>query len=231
MFLAIAIIVVSALPALGAFHARRSGSDASLVALYTVFTCMSQVLAAKIAIIDLGFAAITFPTAVPIFAVTFLITDVVNERFGRSATHRMILAAFVAQVALLVFVWIATNLTPAPFWGLQEEWDAVFSTVPRITIASWATFLISENLDAILFDVLRRKTRGRHLWLRNAGSSVISLTVDTVVFVMLAFAGTGVPLAAIMAGQFVGKYAVALLDIPFMYINRSILGGAAREAS
>lgn len=218
------IVVVSAFTLGGAWYARRYERPDALVALYVIFAGLSQILAAKIAVFDLGFAQFTAPAAVLIFAVTFLLTDIVNEKFGRHAVHRMIAITLLTQVAMIVFLWIGGALPSAPFWTHQDAWNTLLGVVPRIAIASWLTFLVSENLDAWLFAAVRRRTGSRHLWARNAISSVISLTVDTVLFITLAFAGTGLPLWQLMIGQFATKYLVALIDIPFMYLNRAVLG-------
>lgn len=217
------IVLISLFTLFGAWYARRFNKPDGLIGLYVLFIALSQILAAKIAVFDLGFTTVTAPSAVLIFAVTFLITDIVNEKFGRRETHKMIFITFITQIAMLVFLWIGTALTPAPFWQNQVAWEAIFSIVPRITFASWIVFLISENLDAYLFAKLKEWTKGKHIWLRNAGSSIISLSVDTVLFVTLAFYGMGFPLWPLMVGQFVTKYLVAIIDIPFMYLNRWIM--------
>ena len=217
------IILISLFTIIGAWYARKYQKPDALIALYVIFIALSQILAAKIAIFDLGFTEVTAPAAVLIFAVTFLITDIVNEKFGRKETHRMIFIAFLTQVVMVAFIYIGTYLQPAPFWQNQQAWELIFGLVPRITLASWITFLVSENLDAYLFALIKKLTRGNYLWIRNAGSSIISLSVDTVLFVSLAFYGTGLPLWPLMVGQFLTKYLVAIIDIPFMYLNRWVM--------
>lgn len=219
-----AILLISLVTCIGSLYARKFRRPDALIALYVLFVALSQIIASKIAQFDLGFVSVTAPAAVLIFAVTFLITDIVNEKFGRRTVHYMIFLTLITQVIMLGFLYLGGALPPAPFWDGQPAWDRLFGVVPRITIASWVTFVISENLDAILFAVVRKITKGRHLWARNVLSSAISLTVDTVVFVTLAFAGSGMPLWIIMKGQFLTKYAVCLLNIPFMYLNRALLG-------
>jgi hypothetical protein len=220
----LAVLVISGFTVFGAAYAKRFQRADGLVALYVLFAALSQVMACKIATYDFFLFEVTAPAAVLVFAVTFLITDIVNEKFGRQEVHRMVFLTFVTQVAMVVFLFIGGRLQPAPFWDAQSAWDKLLGVVPRITVASWLTFLVSENLDAWLFSVVRRITRGRHLWARNALSSIPSLTVDTVIFVTLAFAGTGIPLWHVMLGQFCTKYLVAIVDIPFMYLNRAFLG-------
>lgn len=217
------IVLISLFTIFGAWYARKYEKPDALIALYVIFIALSQILAVKIATFDLGFTEITAPAAVLIFAVTFLITDIVNEKFGKKETHRMILIAFITQVVMVAFIYIGTFLKPAPFWQNQQAWKLIFGLVPRITIASWITFLVSENLDAYLFAFIKKLTGESYLWIRNAGSSIISLSVDTILFVSLAFYGTGLPLWPLMVGQFLTKYLVAIIDIPFMYINRWVM--------
>lgn len=218
------IVGISAFSLIGSWYARKFERADALVGLYVIFAGLSQIMASKIAVFDLGFRTFEAPAAVLVFAVTFLLTDVVNEKFGQRQVHEMILVTFVTQVAMVVFLWIGGRLPAASFWPHQAAWDALLGVVPRITVASWITFLVSENLDAWLFSVLRRRTGGRHIWLRSLFSTIPSLTVDTVLFVTLAFAGTTIPLWPIMLGQFVTKYLVGIVDVPFMYLNRSVLG-------
>lgn len=217
------IIVITSFTLFGAWYAKKYEKPDALIGLYVIFIALSQILAAKIAIFDLGFTEVTAPAAVLIFAVTFLITDIVNEKFGRKETYRMIFIAFITQVVMVVFIYLGTYLQPAPFWQNQQAWELIFGLVPRITLASWITFLVSENLDAYLFAFVKKLTGGNYLWIRNAGSSIISLSVDTILFVTLAFYGVGLPLWSLMVGQFLTKYLVAIVDIPFMYLNRWII--------
>ena len=94
--------------------------------------------------------------------------------------------------------------------------------MPRIIAASWASFLISENVDAFTFSWFTAKTKGRHLWARNAFSSISAMTLDSAIFVTLAFYGVA-PIVPLIVWQIVMKWLVALRDIPFMYLNRWVM--------
>lgn len=211
----------------GAWWARRYGKPDALIAMYVLFVAISQITAAKIASYDLGIVVVSAPAAVLVYSVTYLFADIVNERFGRQEVHRMILIAFVTQLAMVFFLWLATELAPAPFWENQEMWETIFGLVPRITLASWVAFLISQNLDAWIFDIFKRWTKGRHLWARNVISTVPALTVDTFIFVSVAFVGT-MPLWSLIEGQLLTKWLVGLVNIPFMYANRWIMFGSIK---
>jgi queuosine precursor transporter len=219
------IIGITVFSLLGSWYARKFDKPDLLVVLYVTFVLAAQVLAAKISAFDLGFKTFFVPGGVLVFSVTFLLTDIVNERFGRKETQRMILLAFVSQVALVFFFWMGVRLPPAPFWTAQAAWGSIFGLVPRITLASWIAFLVSENFDALIFSWFRKWTGGRHLWARNIFSSVPALALDSLIFVPIAFAGL-MPLGPLIVGQLALKWLTCVVDVPFMYLNRWLLMGA-----
>jgi hypothetical protein len=218
------IFISSLAPLAGAYYAGKKNQPDLLIAIYVVFLVLSQIFAVKIAEFNLGFTTVYTTGASLIFAVTFLITDIVNEKFGRKETQRMIWFAFITQIIMVAFIYLVSRLAPAPFWSDQEAWNKIFGFVPRIVGASLVTFLISESFDAWIFAGFKKITGGRFLWMRNVFSSVPALTLDTVLFVTLAFAGTGLPLWPLMVGQLFAKWTVGVIDIPFMYLNRRMLG-------
>ena len=86
----LAIVAITAFTLAGAWYARKYNRSDGLIAIYVLFTTLSQIMASKIANFDFGFFQVQAPAAVLVFAVTFLITDIVNEKFGRREVHRMI---------------------------------------------------------------------------------------------------------------------------------------------
>ncbi len=218
-------VAVTSFTLLGSLYARRLGRPDLLIGLYVAFVITAQILATKIAQFDLGVASFTAPAGILVFSVTFLLADIINERFGRKETQRVIFIAFIAQVAMAFFVWLGTQFESDPLWSVQgAKWNAIFSMVPRITFASWLAFLISENLDAYIYAWFKEWTQGRHLWMRNVFSSLPALAVDSLIFVPIAFWGAPFSLIfLIIKGQVIIKWIVGVISIPFMYINRAIL--------
>jgi queuosine precursor transporter len=217
------IISITSFTLIGSWYARKYNKPDLLIGLYVTFVLVSQILAVKISTFNLGFTTFFSPSGVLVFSITYLLTDIVNEKFGRKETQKMILIAFISQVAMLFFFWLGTTFPPAPFWTLQESWNQIFGIVPRITFASWVAFLVSENFDAFMYEFFKKLTKGKHLWTRNVFSSVPSLFFDSVIFIPLAFAGV-VPILPLIIGQTAIKWIVGLVNIPFMYLNKAILG-------
>jgi len=216
------IILITAFSLFGAWYARKYNKPDALIGLYVAFILISNIIAYKIAEFNLGFYTFYAPAAVLVFSVTFLFTDIVNEKFGRKETHKMIFIAFITQIAVALFVIISVYLKPAPFWPDQEIFAKILGFTPRIMLASWCAFLISENMDAYLFSWFRKLTNGRHLWMRNAFSSIPSMALDSVIFVIIAFYGVSSVLPLIL-GNIVLKWLVGVIDIPFMYLNRHMM--------
>ena len=216
------IIGVTIFTILGSWYAKKYDRPDAIIGLYVAFVLFSNFTATKIAEFNLGFYSFFAPAAVIIFSVTFLMTDIVNEKFGRKETHKMVFIAFFAQVAIAFFSWIILTLKPAPFWMNQSAFELILGQVPRIIIASWIAFLISENLDAYIFDWFKKFTKGKHLWMRNAFSSLPSMAIDSVLFVTIAFYGLQ-PIGSLIMGVIVIKWLVGIIDIPFMYLNRWVM--------
>ena len=223
LLISVWIIGITAFTLIGSLYARKYNKPDLLIGLYVTFVLVAQILAAKISAFNMGFATFFGPSGVLVFSITYLLTDIVNEKFGRQETQKMILIAFVSQVAMLFFFWLGVLFPPAPFWTIQSTWKEIFGIVPRITLASWAAFLVSENFDAFMFHSFKRLTHGKHLWARNVFSSIPSLLLDSLIFIPLAFGGS-MPLLPLIIGQTSVKWLVGLINVPFMYLNKAILG-------
>jgi len=206
------------------------------IAFYVLFLTISQLLAAKIGDFSVGPFFITAPVAVLIFPFTFQITDMVNENFGQRATHRMIFIAFITQIFMTIFIWFGIEISSAPFWGFdfgsnpaeaQRFWASFLGSTVRITAASWIAFLVTENLDALLYAKIKKLTKERNLWIRNVLSDIPTLALDSLIFVSIAFGGLfSLDLFfSIIWGQILTKWFFGVIDTPFIYLYRGIISG------
>ena len=129
----------------------------------------------------------------------------------------------------------------APFFSYEAAWQALFSMSIRITIASWIAFLICSNVDAFVFDRLKKRFLAREkafsrntlvnpwVWLRSSASDAISLTLDSVIFVTIAFLGL-MPVIPLMIGQIVMKNIIGFLDNFWFVWYKSMLNKDAGTA-
>lgn len=162
-----------------------------------------------------------------LYASTFLVTDILSEKYGKKDAAKAVLYSFSIMILWLLGTQLILWFTPNENDYINESLKVVFGLVPRITIASLAGFIISQNLDVFLYHLIWSKTGGTKgkLWLRNNGSTLTSQLIDTVIFTTLAFWGvypTNV-FFSILITTYVFKAVVALLDTPFMYLSRKIV--------
>ena len=213
------------------FFIKMSKKSDAVTAIYVVYIAISQILAVKV----VNFGLFEAPAAVLIFPFTFQLTDVMNEHFGQRETHRMILIAFITQVLMMIFLYFGTTLDPVVYWWVDEaQWDMIFTSTFGITISSWISYLICENLDAILYSKIRAKTKGNHLWMRSILTDIPMLALDSVIFVSLAFGvfeGNWALVPTLIQGQLFMKWFFGVIDTPFLYLDRYITKGIQIDLS
>ena len=154
----------------------------------------------------------------------FVITDLVNEYFGKKGVRRLSFLA-VGVIAYVFLVLRMTMLVPAaPFPGAVDDasFNLVFGQSTWIIVGSITAFLVSQLLDVSVFHLLRRRSGPRMLWLRSTGSTVVSQVLDSVIVIWI---GLALPLGWSL-GQFVQvavpnyliKLGLAVLMTPVIYL-------------
>jgi uncharacterized integral membrane protein (TIGR00697 family) len=180
-------------------------------------TCLltANTIAAKL--ISLGGVVLT--AAVVIFPLSYVVGDVLTEVWGYGAARRLIWLGFACNAVMVAAVWAGGALPAAPFWKGQGAYEEILGQTPRILGASFVAYLMGEFSNAFVLAKLKILTRGRWLWTRTIGSTLVGQALDTVVFVTLAFAGT-VPagvLTGIIAAQWAVKVAYEAAATPLTY--------------
>ncbi|MCD6282075.1 queuosine precursor transporter [bacterium] len=154
------------------------------------------------------------------YGVTFWCTDLLAEKYGKREAARGVLIGFVALVVFTVLMQLALLFSPGPEDWANPHLQGIFGFIPRLVVASLLAYLISQFHDVWFFHYLRTLTRGRHLWLRNNLSTMVSQLLDTLVFCSVAFIGifTLPVLVQIYLTTWLIKVLVAALDTPFIYL-------------
>ncbi|MCI9468351.1 MAG: queuosine precursor transporter [Oscillospiraceae bacterium] len=165
-----------------------------------------------------------------LFAVTFLITDILSENEGKKAARNAVFVGIFASVLFLLISqsWLLYRLADSDWAG--DAFHTLFSNTPRMLFASLSVYAISQIFDVWLYHawwkLTERKSgdKRRFLWLRNNGSTLVSQLVNTVLFNLIAFWGTyDTPtLVSIIAAGYVVYIVTSLLDTPAVYIARKM---------
>ena len=163
-----------------------------------------------------------------LFAVTFLITDILSECEGKKAANKAVFLGLFISVFFLCLSQAWLLYTPSESDWVSPAIHAVFSNTPRMMLASVAVYAISQLLDVWLYHKLwaltekRTGNRRTFLWLRNTGSTLVSQIINTLLFTFLAFFGTyDIPtLISIFLSSYVIFIFTSLLDTPAVYLAR-----------
>ena len=185
-----------------------------VVGLYIACELIANVTAVK----PIVLGPLVVPAAVFIYALTFTLLDLVNERLGKFGARRVIATGFCANLLLAVYAQL-TVWAPAPaFFDGDPAVARVLGATPRVVVASLAAYLVSSLVDAEIFAWWRARV-GSFRWLPVLASNAVSTAVDSAVFVTLAFAGV-LPIGPLIVGQYVVKMGVTVLSLPLIYLIR-----------
>jgi hypothetical protein len=124
-----------------------------------------------------------------LFPLTYVLGDVLAEVYGLRRARRAIVMGFALAALASVTFLVVSATPPAPNWPNQEAWSAVLGFVPRIVLASLCGYLAGQFLNAYVLVRIKARTKGRSLWARLVGSTVIGELADTALFCTIAFAG------------------------------------------
>lgn len=180
-------------------------------------------------------------TGILAFPLTFILTDIINEYYGRTAVRALTFIAIAVNIALIPVVQAAMAVPAHDFAGgglnevMQDAYQQALGQSWAIVVASLCAFAIGQLLDVMVFSWLRRATGGRMLWLRAQGSTVVSQLIDTFVVIYLAF----VIIPAVVGGgmfhmspgnactvsmtNYIYKFVIAVAATPLLYLVHALV--------
>jgi hypothetical protein len=188
----------------------------TLAGLFVTCLLTANVIATKLVMIG----GLVLPAGVVIFPLSYVVGDVLTEVYGYGAARRVIWLGFACNLIMVVAIWLAGELPPAPFWKGQAAYAEVFAQTPRLLLASFLAYLAGEFANSYVLAKMKIATDGRWLWTRTVGSTVVGQGLDSLVFVLLAFAGL-VPLSVlggIIVAQWLVKVAYEAAATPLTYV-------------
>lgn len=193
---------------------NRTASDMPLIVVSALFvTCylVSNLMAVKvIGFMDLIYfdaGTITFPFA-------YMLGDVLTEIWGYRTARKIIFLTFLCNVFMVICTQIGAWL-PSPDYldGTADAYNTVFNYVPRIILGSLVGFLLGELSNSFIMEKIKAKTKGKFLWVRTIGSSVVGYIFDTIPFILIAFVGvmTTRDILLMIAVQYFMKLGIEIL--------------------
>jgi uncharacterized integral membrane protein (TIGR00697 family) len=159
-------------------------------------TCLITANIAAVKLIEI--AGFILDAGVVTFPVSYIVGDVLTEVYGYHRARQVIWLGFGCNLLTVFALWLG-GLLPAPaFWDGQQAYARILGYTPRLLAASFLAYLVGEFSNAVVLAKMKIATRGRWLWARTIGSTVVGQGLDSVVFTLVAFGGT-IPAEAMLA--------------------------------
>ena len=196
--------------------------DFTMAAFVTVLLLSNVLGAGKVAVIHLPVVGEwPFGAGILFFPLAYVIGDVLTEVYGYARARRCIWAGTAAMLFMAFMATVVVALPPARDWGGQAAYEQVFGQVPRIVFASILAFWAGEFANSFIMAKMKLWTRGKHLWTRTIGSTVVGQGIDSALFYPLAFLGapgwTTELVLTVMLTQWVLKVSWEVLLTPMTY--------------
>jgi len=184
----------------------------------SLVTC--NLIANKFVTVDLGFKVFIVSAGILPYPFTFLVTDLISELYGQKKANLVVLAGFFASMFVLFFLWLGGQFNAIPDSLVTDQvYDSVFRNAWRIIAASMTAYLFAQFIDVRIFHFWKKLTNGKHLWLRNNASTLVSQLLDTILVICILFFGvwsTDQIFSAIIDG-WLFKMLMAFIDTPIIY--------------
>ncbi len=203
---------------------RKAGYSIWFVFVVAIFiTCLITANIVAVKLVEVfGFV---LPAGTIIFPISYIFGDVLTEVYGYRQARKVIWLGFSCNVIVVVAIWIGQMLPPASFWDGQKAYECILGYTPRLLVASFLAYLVGEFANSFVLAKMKMATKGRWLWTRTIGSTLVGQALDSLVFMTLAFVGTipGVALLLAILTQWLVKSAYEAVVTPLTYVVVSFL--------
>jgi uncharacterized integral membrane protein (TIGR00697 family) len=197
-------------------HARHSPWFVCIVATFVTCLITANITAVKLIVV----CGLLMPAGIVIFPLSYICGDVLTEVYGYRQTRRVIWLGFFCNLLTVVAIWVGQILPQASFWDGQPAYERILGYTPRLLMSSFLAYLVGEFTNAFILAKMKIATRGRWLWMRTIGSTLLGQSLDSLVFVTLAFLGT-IPLshmATAIITQWLVKTGYEVVATPLTYV-------------
>ena len=197
-----------------------------LAAIFIAALVVCNLIANKFITIDLGFKTFVISAGVLPYPITFLITDILSEIYGKKKTARIVWAGFGASIFVLGVLLLAQQFTAIEGSPVDDDtFNKVFGNSWRVIFASMTAYLCAQLIDVRIYHFWKEKTAGKHLWLRNNFSTVFSQLVDTTLVVCVLFLGlrSHSEILQFILDGWLFKMLCAFIDTPLLYASTAFI--------
>jgi len=195
--------------------------------LFVAVLLISEIASTKI----VDFGMFTFDGGTLLFPLSYIFGDILTEVYGYKRARNTIWLGFICIFMMSAVLMIVGVLPAAPDWGNQAAYDAILGLTPRIVLASLLAFTLGSFSNSFILSRMKLLTKGKMLWTRTIGSTVVGELVDSAVFILVAFYGIlpNALLLTLIISNYVFKTLVEVAFTPLTYKAVSLLKKSEHE--
>lgn len=210
-------------------HKQRTVADQQkyspwfVISVAIFITCLITANITAVKLVNVwGFV---LPAGIIIFPISYIFGDILTEVYGYRQARRVIWLGFLCNLIAVVTIWVGQILPSAFFWSGQAAYERILGYTPRLLLASFLAYLLGEFTNAFVLAKMKIATKGRWLWSRTIGSTLVGEGLDSLVFITIAFIGE-IPmpeLASAIVTQWLAKSAYEAAVTPLTYVAVNFL--------
>ncbi|MCD1654220.1 queuosine precursor transporter [Treponema zuelzerae] len=187
-----------------------------ITGLFVGILVISNILASKM--VQIG--PFVFDGGTLLFPLSYIFGDILTEVYGYRESRKVIWTGLIMLVLMAVNVWLIGYLPAEPSWVFQDDFNNILMLMPRIVIASIVAYFAGEWSNSAVLSRLKVATKGKRLWTRTIGSTLVGQLLDSTLFVFIAFTGI-YPLSVLVVmalSNYLFKTVIEVVFTPATYI-------------
>jgi uncharacterized integral membrane protein (TIGR00697 family) len=185
-----------------------------IAALFITCLLTANIVGVKV----IGIGSFLLPAAVVIFPLSYIFGDILTEVYGYRSARKVIWLGFACNLIFVIFAWIAQMLPAAAVWDLQPAYESILGFAWRLLLASFCGYFVGEFVNSYILARMKVLTRGRWLWSRTIGSTIVGEGLDTIIFVTIAYVGTPYFVPVMILYHWAMKVAIEAAATPLTYV-------------
>ena len=178
-------------------------------------TCFITANTVGVKMVSFGF--VSLPAAVILFPLSYIFGDILTEVYGYRLARRVIWLGFLCNLIFVIVALIGQALPPAPLWEGQEAYESILGKTPRVFVASICGYFAGEFGNSFVLSKMKILTRGRWLWSRTIGSTIVGEGLDTVIFIPGAYFGAPFFTPMTILYHWLSKVVIEAIATPLTY--------------
>lgn len=183
--------------------------------LFVGVLLLSNILSSKM----ISLWGFSFDGGTLLFPLSYIFGDVLTEVYGYKASRRVIWTGFAMLLIMSINIYMISSLPRHEAWSMQKDFDNILLQMPRLAVASLVAYFIGEYTNSVFLSKLKVITKGKYLWMRTIGSTLVGEGLDSILFVLIAFLGVYSidVLLNIMLSNYLFKTLIEVVFTPITY--------------